>query len=43
VHDGAVTVRGQRLYSLVSLSSDQGHRLGLRFASGVSGFAFTFG
>ncbi len=43
VHDGAVTVTGQRLYSLVSLPTDQEHRLSLRFASGVSGYAFTFG
>ena len=43
VHKGAVTVTGQRLYSLVSLPTDQEHRLSLRFAPGVSGYAFTFG
>jgi cytochrome c biogenesis protein CcdA/thiol-disulfide isomerase/thioredoxin len=43
VHDGAVTVTSQRLYSLVSLREDQQHRLSLRFAPGVSGYAFTFG
>ena len=43
VHNGAVTVTSQRLYSLVSLSGDQEHRLTLRFTSGVSGYAFTFG
>ncbi len=43
VHDGTVTVTGQRLYSLVSLPTDQEHRLSLRFAPGVSGYAFTFG
>ena len=43
VHDGVVTVRRQRLYSLVSLPSDQRHHLALRFAPGVSGYAFTFG
>lgn len=43
VHEGAVTVTGQRLYSLVSLPADQEHRLSLRFAPGVSGYAFTFG
>jgi cytochrome c biogenesis protein CcdA/thiol-disulfide isomerase/thioredoxin len=43
VHRGAVTVTSQRLYSLVSLSGDQQHRLTLRFAPGVSGYAFTFG
>lgn len=43
VHESAVTVTGQRLYSLVSLPTDQEHRLSLRFAPGVSGYAFTFG
>jgi len=43
VHDAGVTVRGQRLYTLVSLPHDERHRLSLRFAPGVSGFAFTFG
>jgi cytochrome c biogenesis protein CcdA/thiol-disulfide isomerase/thioredoxin len=43
VHGGRVTVRGQRLYTLVSLPRDERHRLSLRFAAGVSGFAFTFG
>jgi cytochrome c biogenesis protein CcdA/thiol-disulfide isomerase/thioredoxin len=43
VHGGAVTVTGQRLYSLVSLAGDQQKRLTLRFAPGVSGYAFTFG
>jgi cytochrome c biogenesis protein CcdA/thiol-disulfide isomerase/thioredoxin len=43
VHGAVVTVRGQRLYTLVSLRKDERHRLGLRFAPGVTGFAFTFG
>jgi cytochrome c biogenesis protein CcdA/thiol-disulfide isomerase/thioredoxin len=43
VHDGIVTVRGQRLYTFVSLPRDERHRLSLRFAAGISGFAFTFG
>lgn len=43
VHGGVVTVQGQRLYTLVSLPRDQRHRLSLRFAPGISGFAFTFG
>ncbi len=43
VREGAVTITGQRLYSLVSLPRDQEHRLSLRFAPGVSGYAFTFG
>jgi cytochrome c biogenesis protein CcdA/thiol-disulfide isomerase/thioredoxin len=43
VRAATVTVRRQRLYSLVSLPSTQRHRLTLRFAPGVSGYAFTFG
>jgi cytochrome c biogenesis protein CcdA/thiol-disulfide isomerase/thioredoxin len=43
VHDGMLTVRNERLYSLVSLPGDQRHRLSLRLTSGVSGYAFTFG
>lgn len=43
VKSATVTVTGQRLYSLVSLPTDQQHRLSLRFAPGVSGYAFTFG
>ncbi len=43
VHGGSVTVRGQRLYTLVSLPRSERRRLSLRFAPGVSGFAFTFG
>jgi cytochrome c biogenesis protein CcdA/thiol-disulfide isomerase/thioredoxin len=43
VSAGAVTVIGQRLYSLVALPSAQTHRLTLRFRPGVSGYAFTFG
>jgi thiol-disulfide isomerase/thioredoxin len=43
VHDGAVTVRGQRLYTLVSLPRDERHRLSLRLAPGITGYAFTFG
>ncbi|MGH2849004.1 MAG: cytochrome c biogenesis protein CcdA [Solirubrobacteraceae bacterium] len=43
VHDGVVTVTGERLYSLVSLRSDQQHELSLRFVPGVSGYAFSFG
>ena len=34
VHGGVVTVRGQRLYTLVSLPHDERHRLSLRFAPG---------
>jgi cytochrome c biogenesis protein CcdA/thiol-disulfide isomerase/thioredoxin len=43
VHAGVLTVRGQRLYTLVSLPGNQRHRLALRLATGVSGYAFTFG
>jgi cytochrome c biogenesis protein CcdA/thiol-disulfide isomerase/thioredoxin len=43
VHAGTVTVTRQRLYTLVSLRGDQRHRLGLRFAPGIAGYAFTFG
>ncbi len=43
VHHGVVTVTRQRLYTLVSLPRDEQHRLTLRFAPGVVGYAFTFG
>jgi cytochrome c biogenesis protein CcdA/thiol-disulfide isomerase/thioredoxin len=43
VHGGALIVRQQRLYRLVSLPRSQRRRLTLRFGLGVSGFAFTFG
>jgi hypothetical protein len=43
VHDGVVTVRRQRLYTLVSLPSNQRHHLSLRLPAGVTGYAFTFG
>jgi cytochrome c biogenesis protein CcdA/thiol-disulfide isomerase/thioredoxin len=43
VKDGVVTVRRQRLYTLVSLARSERHRLSLRFAAGVNGYAFTFG
>ena len=43
VHGGSVTVRGQRLYSLISLPTDRRGHLSLRFAPGVTGYAFTFG
>ena len=38
-----VTVRRQRLYTLVSLPKTEEHQLTLRFAPGISGYAFTFG
>ena len=43
VRDATVTVRRQRLYSLVKLASLQDHVLKLELDPGVSGYAFTFG
>ncbi|HYL70030.1 MAG TPA: redoxin domain-containing protein, partial [Candidatus Dormibacteraeota bacterium] len=43
VHAGTVSVTRQRLYTLVSLRGDERHHLSLRFAPGISGYAFTFG
>jgi cytochrome c biogenesis protein CcdA/thiol-disulfide isomerase/thioredoxin len=40
---GVVTVKGERLYTLASLPRNERHRLSLRFAAGVTGYAFTFG
>jgi hypothetical protein len=43
VHSGVVTVTRQRLYTLASLPRNERHHLALRFAPGVTGYAFTFG
>jgi cytochrome c biogenesis protein CcdA/thiol-disulfide isomerase/thioredoxin len=43
VHNGIVTVKGERLYTLASLPRNERHRLSLRFAPGITGYAFTFG
>jgi cytochrome c biogenesis protein CcdA/thiol-disulfide isomerase/thioredoxin len=43
VHGATVTVRGQRLYSLVSLPTAENHALTLRVPRGVSAYDFTFG
>jgi cytochrome c biogenesis protein CcdA/thiol-disulfide isomerase/thioredoxin len=43
VHDGAVTVTGQRLYNLVNLPKVGHHVLTLEPEAGVMGYAFTFG
>ncbi|HEY2181711.1 MAG TPA: cytochrome c biogenesis protein CcdA [Solirubrobacteraceae bacterium] len=43
VRGARVTVRGQRLYTLVSLPRTGRHRLALRLPPGVTGYAFTFG
>jgi hypothetical protein len=42
-HTRDVIVRGQRLYTLVSLPRAARHTLRLRFAPGLSAYAFTFG
>jgi cytochrome c biogenesis protein CcdA/thiol-disulfide isomerase/thioredoxin len=43
VHGAAVTVQGQRLYSLVSLPNAQQHTLTVELPAGVSAYDFTFG
>jgi len=43
VHGGVVTVRGQRLYSLVSLPAAAAHLLTVDVPPGVSAYDFTFG
>ena len=43
VHDGVVTVVGQRLYSLVSLPGDHQDALTVEVPKGVSAYDFTFG
>ena len=43
VHDGIVTVRGQRLYSLVSAHYDETATITIQTPPGVSAYDFTFG
>jgi cytochrome c biogenesis protein CcdA/thiol-disulfide isomerase/thioredoxin len=43
VHGGVATIDAQRLYRLVNLPRVERHTLTLRFAPGISGYAFTFG
>jgi cytochrome c biogenesis protein CcdA/thiol-disulfide isomerase/thioredoxin len=43
VHDGIVTVRGQRLYSLVSAHYDETATLTVKLPPGMSAYDFTFG
>ena len=43
VHDGEVTVTGQRLYALVSLPTDEMDTLTVQLPHGVSAYDFTFG
>jgi cytochrome c biogenesis protein CcdA/thiol-disulfide isomerase/thioredoxin len=43
VHDGAVTVRGQRLYGLVSMPTDAQRLLTVQLPPGVQAYDYTFG
>ncbi|HXD65465.1 MAG TPA: cytochrome c biogenesis protein CcdA [Solirubrobacteraceae bacterium] len=43
VHNGLVTVKGQRLYSLVSLPGDQQQTFTVQVPPGISAYDFTFG
>jgi cytochrome c biogenesis protein CcdA/thiol-disulfide isomerase/thioredoxin len=43
VHGGVAGIGAQRLYRLVDLPRVERHTLTLRFAPGISGYAFTFG
>jgi cytochrome c biogenesis protein CcdA/thiol-disulfide isomerase/thioredoxin len=43
VHGGRARIGAQRLYRLVDLPRAERHRLTLRFAAGIDGYAFTFG
>jgi thiol-disulfide isomerase/thioredoxin len=43
VHNGSVTVQGQRLYSLVSLRGVQQHVLTVQLPQDISAYDFTFG
>ena len=43
VHNGLVTVRGQRLYSLISLPGDQQQTFTIQIPPGISAYDFTFG
>jgi hypothetical protein len=43
VHGGTATIDAQRLYGLIDLPKVEQHTLTLRFAPGISGYAFTFG
>ncbi len=43
VHNGMVTVQGQRLYGLISLPSAQQHTFTLKIPPGISAYDFTFG
>ena len=43
VKDGVAQIFAERLYRLVELDEAGEHTLTLRFAPGISGYAFTFG
>jgi cytochrome c biogenesis protein CcdA/thiol-disulfide isomerase/thioredoxin len=43
VHDGAVRVQDQRLYSLISLPDDQQQTFTIQIPPGISAYDFTFG
>ena len=43
VHNSYVTVRGQRLYGLISFPTAQQHTLTLQIPPGISAYDFTFG
>ncbi len=43
VHNGIVTVNGQRLYNVVSEPKDEDETVTLRFSPGMSAYSFTFG
>jgi hypothetical protein len=43
VHDGRVTVVGQRLYSLVSFPADEQAVIAVKVPPGISAYDFTFG
>ncbi len=43
VHNGLVTVRGQRLYELISLPGDQQQTFTVQIPPGISAYDFTFG
>jgi thiol-disulfide isomerase/thioredoxin len=43
VHNGLVTVRGQRLYSLIALPGDQQQTFTIQIPPGISAYDFTFG
>jgi cytochrome c biogenesis protein CcdA/thiol-disulfide isomerase/thioredoxin len=43
VHNGLVTVQGQRLYSLISLPADEQQTFTIQIPPGISAYDFTFG